>query len=415
MGLEELESIKRKSLAVASGKGGVGKTMTSTNLAIYLAQKGHRVGLIDADPLSDITTLLDVQDKESRLPPLGNLETLDDGIIKVIHNLDLIFPQSKGGPEDVSRLLGRLYGDFAEEVDGRYDFLLFDMPAGVNDRDSMDYLDRMNQILIVTNPEPTAHVSAGGYMKKARESKNRDDFLLWHNKYSESADTGFNPTDVVGNYNRNVPEEDRLDHVKTTDVARILPDPTLDLLRSDPSIRLNILRNILDNLQVMLELSLPIPPAKSVVGARGYRVIRYYIKKHPRIREMGGYLTDMEAYLFSLIGKEKDGPFFKNKQREEVLAYLAKLEATPLRKEMVRAYRMIKARLNELENAERLFASGSENSLGDAFHYVDRVLVEFLTSCAANISRIPLLRNMAAMLLFNFTLLSFSNRKRSIP
>ncbi len=405
MGLEKLESIKGKSLAVASGKGGVGKTMTSTNLAIYLAQKGHRVGLIDADPLSDITTLLDVQEKESRLPPLDRLATLDDGVISIIHNLDLIFPQSKKGPEDVSLLLGKLYDDFAEEVDKRYDFLLFDMPAGVHDRDSMEYLDRMNQILIVTNPEPTAHVSAGGYMKKARDSKNRREFLIWHNKYTEAADTGFNPTDVVGNYNRNVPEEDRLEQIRTIDVARILPDPTLDLLRSDPSIRLNILRNIIDNLQVMLELSLPIPPAKSVVGAKGYRVIRYYIKKHPQIKEPGSYVDDLESYLFSLMGKAAGGNFFQKEQREEVLAYIGRIQETPLRREMVSAYRMIMARLAELENAERLFSSGAENSLGDAFHYVDRILVQFLSACARDIDRMPLLKNMAAMLLFNFTLL----------
>ncbi|MDC7224463.1 MAG: P-loop NTPase [Spirochaetales bacterium] len=405
MGLDLLESIKEKSLAVASGKGGVGKTMTSTNLAIYLAQKGHRVGLIDADPLSDITTLLDVKEKENRLPPLENMEKLDDGVIRIIHNLDLIFPQSKSGPEDVSRLLGRLYDEFAPEVDGRYDYLLFDMPAGVQDQENMAYLDRMNRILMVTNPEPTAHVSAGGYMKKAGDLKNRRDFLLWHNKYVETVEADFNPTDVVGNYNRNVLEEDRLDQVEIIDVARIAPDPTLDLLRSDPSIRLNILRNIIDNLQVMLELSLPIPPVRSKVGAKGYRIIRYYIKKHPFLGDFEVYLKDLEAYLFSLIGREAKGPFFKGEQREEVLRYLKKLNETPLRQEMVSAYRMIKGRLHELENSERLFTSGSQNSLGDAFHYVDRVLARFLSLCAREIHRIPLLKNMGSMLLFNFTLL----------
>ncbi|MDC7220135.1 MAG: P-loop NTPase [Spirochaetales bacterium] len=405
MSLDVLESIKTKSLAVASGKGGVGKTMTSTNLAIYLAQKGLRVGLIDADPLSDITTLLDVREKENRLPSLDQLETLDEAVIRIIHNLDLIYPQSKEGSEEVARLLGRLYGDFSEELNKRYDFLLFDMPAGVQDEENMIYLDKMNRILIVTNPEPTAHVSAGGYMKKAKELKGRDEFLMWHNKYVEAVDVDFNPTNVVGNYNRNVSLEDQLEGVKVTDVARISPDPTLDLLRSDPSIRLNILRNIIDNLQVMLELSLPMPPAQSKVGAKGYRVIRYYIKKHPRIENYDSYLKGMEEYLFSLMGKPAKGDFFKKEQREEVLHYLKKLQATPLRKEMVSAYRMIMGRLHELENAERLFSSGSQNSLGDAFHYVDRILVRFLSLAAKEIDRIPLIKNMAAMLLFNFTLL----------
>ncbi|MBN2626114.1 MAG: P-loop NTPase [Spirochaetales bacterium] len=400
-----LESIKRKSLAVASGKGGVGKTMTSTNLAIYLAQRGHRVGLIDADPLSDITTLLDVKEKESRLPPLDEIQSLDEGIVQIIHNLDLIFPQSKKGAEETARLLGRLYEEFPEEIDRRYDYLLFDMPAGVQEQENMVYLDRMNQILIVTNPEPTAHVSAGGYMKKARDSKGRDKFLLWHNKYVEAGDVDFNPTDVVGNYNRNVLEEDRLENVKTVDAARISPDPTLDLLKSDPSIRLNILRNIIDNLQVMLELSLPLPPPGGTINGKGYRIIRYYMKKHPRIQNHGTYLDELETYLFSLMGREKKGHFFGTKQREELIVYLKKVEATPLRKELVVTYLMIRGRLSELENAERLFSSGSKNTLGEAFHYVDRVLIQFLVTCSREVQRIPLIKNMASLLLFNFILL----------
>lgn len=407
MGASVLESIKNKSIAIASGKGGVGKTMTSTNLAIYLAQKGHRIGLIDVDPLSDITTLLDVKEKENRLLPTKKIKNLDQGIIKVIHNLDLIFPQAKTGTSQMGKLMSRLYGEFAQEVNSNYDYLLFDMPAGVSREDNIDFLDRMRQVILVTNPEPTAHVSAGGYIKKAVEKWGIRDFLVWHNKYQETVDTDFNPTDVVGNYNKNVVEEDRLENIKLTDVARISPDPTLDLLKSDPSIRLNILRNIIDNFQVMLEMSLPLPDKSGTINAKGYRVIRYYIKKNPQITNVHAYLSQLEEYLFLLIGKtvEKGSHFFKGDQRNEVLIYLARVKKTPLRTDMVKAYRMILSRLDELEQAERLFSSGSQNTLGDAFKYVDRILVQFLNSCSHKIDKIPMIKNIVAMLLFNFTLL----------
>lgn len=398
------ESIRKKSLAIGSGKGGVGKTMTSTNLAIYLAQKGLRVGLIDVDPLSDITTLLDVQEKENRLPPPDAITELSQGVIRVIHNLDLIFPQAKTGSDQLARLMNRLYTDFSEDLDARYDFLIFDMPAGVQEGENLDYLTHMNKVVVVTNPEPTAHVSAGGYMKKAME-KGRDNlFLVWHNKYSEAGESGFNPTDVLGNYNRNVLEEDRLSDMDIRDVARISPDPTLDLLKSDPSIPMNILRNILDNFRVILDIGLPLPDKRSRLGAKGYRIIRYYIKNHPVLEDIDGYLEDIEAYLFSLLGKERTGTFFKEREREEVLGFLRRVREAPLRRESVRAYTMIRRKVADLEQAERLFSTGGAN-IDEAMHYVDRVLAEYLTLAAKQIHQVPLLKNIAAMMLFHFTLL----------
>ena len=48
-----------KTLAVGSGKGGVGKTLTSVNLGICAVRSGLKVALIDADPLSNIMAMLD--------------------------------------------------------------------------------------------------------------------------------------------------------------------------------------------------------------------------------------------------------------------------------------------------------------------------------------------------------------------
>ncbi len=55
---------RRNPIAVSSGKGGVGKTITACNLAIYYARKGLRVGLVDLDPLSDVASLLDIYESE---------------------------------------------------------------------------------------------------------------------------------------------------------------------------------------------------------------------------------------------------------------------------------------------------------------------------------------------------------------
>src|SRR5208283_455213 len=62
-----LRRVVDKSIAITSGKGGVGKTITACNLAIYYARKGLNVGLVDIDPLSDVVSLLDLQAPEQAL------------------------------------------------------------------------------------------------------------------------------------------------------------------------------------------------------------------------------------------------------------------------------------------------------------------------------------------------------------
>jgi len=400
---DRLESVKKKSIAIASGKGGVGKTMTSTNFALYMAQKGLRVGLIDVDPLSDISTLLDIQDRDLKLPPLDSIKSFKDCRVTVVPRLDIIFPQAKTSGVSILSLMNRLYDEFLQELDRLYDFLIFDMPAGVQEEENMLFLDKMSTILMVTNPEPTAHVSAGGYIKKALKYRKDSRFLVWHNKYAQSVDTHFQASDLLGNYNRNVNEEDRLKEVNITDIAFIPADPTLDLLKSDPSIPLNILRNIQDTLRVMLELSLPMPSPESAMSSASFRVIRYYIKHHPHIARLDQYLTGLEEYLFSLLGRKgSSSQFFSDDQRKEVLSYLNKVNQVPLRKELVRAWRMVDQQTRMYESAEKQFTN---HKIHEMFHYVDRALAEFLIAGSRQAEKVPALKNMASLLLFHFTLL----------
>lgn len=137
-------------IAVSSGKGGVGKSMVSTTLALNLAKKGCKVGLFDLDFTSPSTHIIlnikNVQPKEEKglVPP-------------TIHGLEYMslvyFVGDNPAPlrgADVSSAFIEL---LAVTQWGKLDFLVIDMPPGIGDA-ILDLLRLVNRIefLIVTTP-----------------------------------------------------------------------------------------------------------------------------------------------------------------------------------------------------------------------------------------------------------------------
>ena len=238
---------REKIIAIGSGKGGVGKSTTAVNLSIHYAKKGLRVALIDLDPLSDIETILDLAEPESALDAV---ESVRPPIRPVFHNLDLVFADF--GQRERDHLSDRLSAGFLQKLDKTYDVLILDLPAGGRKEDNLVFLPYISRLVVVTNAEPTAHVSAGGYIREVLRWHGELKIFLWHNKYSADLDRNFVPDDVIGNYNRNVGRELRIpedERARIENLAYIPQDPSLDLLQSNPSIVLNVLRNMVDILE----------------------------------------------------------------------------------------------------------------------------------------------------------------------
>jgi len=119
-------------IAVGSGKGGVGKTTVSVNLAISLAKLGYRVGLIDADIYGpNVPTMLG----STRQPNIVNenqMEPVQAHGVKFI-SIGLISPGDKPmvmrGP-----MLHQIIRQFLQQVQwGELDFLVVDLPPGTGD------------------------------------------------------------------------------------------------------------------------------------------------------------------------------------------------------------------------------------------------------------------------------------------
>ncbi len=121
-------------LAVTSGKGGVGKSTVSTNLAIALAQRGYRVGLLDADVYGpDIPRMVGVAHERLRWGDNDKIIPSENFGIKIM-SVGLTTPSSDTPLVWRSSVAVSALIQFLEDVDwGELDFLLIDMPPGTGD------------------------------------------------------------------------------------------------------------------------------------------------------------------------------------------------------------------------------------------------------------------------------------------
>lgn len=142
-------------IAIASGKGGVGKSTVSVNLAIALARLGKKVGLIDADIYGfSVPDMMGIEQRPTvendRIIPVDRfgVKVISMGFF-VEDNAPVIWR----GP-----MLGKMLTSFFQEVEwGELDYLLLDLPPGTGDvaLDIHSMLPACKEI-IVSTPHPTA-------------------------------------------------------------------------------------------------------------------------------------------------------------------------------------------------------------------------------------------------------------------
>ena len=159
-------------LAIASGKGGVGKSSLTVNLAAALAQLGRRVGILDADVYGhSIPHLLGIRQKpvvvdKMIVPPVkGDLKLMSIGFF-----LDENSPVMWRGP-----MLHRALEQFLSDVHwGELDALLVDMPPGTGDVSiSLGQLLPRAEAVVVTTPQPLAQEVAARAALMAQKTNMR--------------------------------------------------------------------------------------------------------------------------------------------------------------------------------------------------------------------------------------------------
>ncbi|WP_141434150.1 Mrp/NBP35 family ATP-binding protein [Bacillus sp. 03113] len=176
-------------IAIASGKGGVGKSTVSVNLAVSLARMGKKVGLIDADiygfsvpDMMGITTRPTVKDDKIIPVDRFGVKVVSMGFF-VEDNAPIIWR----GP-----MLGKMLNNFFNEVEwGELDYLLLDLPPGTGDvaLDVHSMLPACKEI-IVTTPHPTAAFVAARAGSMAIRTEHEILGVIENMSYFESKVTG---------------------------------------------------------------------------------------------------------------------------------------------------------------------------------------------------------------------------------
>ncbi len=152
-------------IAVTSGKGGVGKTSFSVNLAIQLTKRGKRVVIIDADfGLANVEIMLGIRPKYNMADLIYNDRNIDDIITK--GPLDISFISGGSGVQDMVNLDKeqiRILISKLARLDTLADVIIIDSV--------LEFVLNSPEVIIVATPEPTSITDAYSLLKAVNRSK----------------------------------------------------------------------------------------------------------------------------------------------------------------------------------------------------------------------------------------------------
>jgi flagellar biosynthesis protein FlhG len=161
-----------RSIAVTSGKGGVGKTQLSANLALALGKRGQKVLLLDADlGLASLDLALGIHPHADLLSVVRGEREIDDILVEAAHGVQLV-------PACLRSVI--------EELARRFDVLIIDTGAGIG-ANSVGFASLASEVLLVTTPDPTSLRDAYAMAKVLNKRAGVDEIALVANQVASEA------------------------------------------------------------------------------------------------------------------------------------------------------------------------------------------------------------------------------------
>lgn len=178
-----------KVMAITSGKGGVGKTFVSANLAAALAKRGHRVLVLDADlGLANLDVVLNLYPKTTLHDVFTGKAKLEEAIIKAPGGFSVLLAGS--GMVEYSRLTPEVRDDFIRIIESlvpRFDVVLLDTGAGISDV-VLFAVSLASEVLLVATPEPTSLTDAYATIKVLVGQQRRQNIRMIINQTARLGD-----------------------------------------------------------------------------------------------------------------------------------------------------------------------------------------------------------------------------------
>ena len=183
------QSRRARIIAVTSGKGGVGKTFVSANLAAALAARGERVLVLDADlGLANLDVVLNLEPKVTLHDVFTGASTLDEAILEAPGGFSVLLAGS--GLVEYSRLTPEVrtqLESIVETVAPRFDRILLDTGAGISDV-VLYAVSLADEVLVVATSEPTSMTDAYATIKVLATQQQRRAIRLVVNQVRQNGE-----------------------------------------------------------------------------------------------------------------------------------------------------------------------------------------------------------------------------------
>jgi len=166
-------------ISVTSGKGGVGKTMSTINMALACAKAGSRVLIVDGDlGLSNVDVVMGLEPKATLKNVLDGQMSISDVVSRTAYGIDVI--SSGSGVSQLANMTPLSRSFLVHELKrlpDNYDFVFLDTGAGISD--SVLTLNSVSDLfVVVTTPEPHAITDAYALIKLMAEDHDRYECAL---------------------------------------------------------------------------------------------------------------------------------------------------------------------------------------------------------------------------------------------
>jgi flagellar biosynthesis protein FlhG len=222
-----------KVVAVTSGKGGVGKTFVSANLAAALAKRGLRVLVLDADlGLANLDVVLNLYPKVTLHDVFQGKAKLEDAIVKAPGGFSVLLAGS--GMVEYSRLTTDVRGEFLNIMSGlvpHYDIVLLDTGAGISDV-VLFAVSLASEVIVVATPEPTSLTDAYATIKVLVGQQKRQIIRMVINQTARLGDGRAITVQL----------QQVLDRFVTTEPGRSIKLVHMGDIPADPSVRQAVMR-----------------------------------------------------------------------------------------------------------------------------------------------------------------------------